>query len=225
MPVPGYEQRLAEPAEIEGLWATLESNAELFGPCHPETLAVAHSLATAFWCSGEIDRAIGLLDQALDRLTSLDEDHPMRADILSTLGEIMFEQQHLEQAGEVRREVWECRVRHAGANHPDTLAAKGDLAAVLFVLGEVEEAARLEHEAFESARTHLDKSHPVMSALAWNRALSYERSGDPHSARAVIVSDLVWLLAEDPSCLEPDQSTIRTMLVERLNWDAAAAHC
>ncbi len=77
--------------EIEGLWATLESNAELFGPCHPETLAVAHSLATTFWCAGEIDQAIGLPGPSLTAST-LDEDHLMRADILSTLGELLLEQ-------------------------------------------------------------------------------------------------------------------------------------
>jgi hypothetical protein len=147
----------------------------------------------------------------------------MRGDLLSTLGEIMFEQDHVKQAGVVRREVLESRVRHRGANHADTLAAKGDLAAVLFVLGEEEEAARLEHEACESARAHLGKNHPVACVLAWNRALSYERCGDFDSAQKVIVKELVWLLAEDPARLEPDQSTLRTMLAERLNWDSARA--
>jgi tetratricopeptide (TPR) repeat protein len=208
--------------EIETLMAVLDSHKDLFGPFHPQTLAVVNTLAIAFWRAGDIDRAIGLLDQTVDRLTSsLGREHPMRVNVLSTLGEIMVEQRHLEQASVILREVLECRVRSAGANHAKSLAAKGDLAAVLFELGQDEEADAIEREAFESARTYLGKTHPVSCVLAWNRALSYERCQDLDSAQEVIINELAWLLVEMPSCLETDQSTIRRMLAERLNWDAA----
>jgi hypothetical protein len=108
-----------------------------------------------------------------------------------------------------------------GAEHPDSLAAKGDMAAVLFELGLDEEASSLEREAFESARTHLGKSHAVTCVLAWNRALSYERCGDLDSARRIFADELAWLLAADPSGLETDQNIVRSLLVERFNWDAA----
>jgi Tetratricopeptide repeat len=165
-----------------------------------------------------------LLDQALDYLTStFGEEHPMRVDVLSTLGEIMFEQRHLEQAGMILREVLDCCVRRSGANHASSLAAKGSLAAALFDLGHEEEAGSLEREAFESAQAHLGKTHPLTCVLAWNRTLMHERRRDLDSAREVIINELVWLLAEDPSGLEADQNTIRTMLAERLNWDGARA--
>jgi tetratricopeptide (TPR) repeat protein len=211
-------------AGIQALVAILESSADRFGPYHPNTLSVVNELAIAFWRAGEIDRAIGLLDRALDHLTSsLGPQDPMRIDVLSTLGAIMLEQHRLEQAGMILREVLECRVRHAGANHPDSLAAKGDLASVLFELGQDEEACLLEGDALESARKHLGKTHAVTCVLAWNRALSYDRVRDSESARAVIVNELAWLLAEDPSGLEEGQNTIRTLLAERLNWNAASA--
>ena len=187
-----------------------------------ESIEAVNQLALTLWGAGEIDKAIGLLDQTLDRLTSsLGPEHPMRVDVLRTLGEIMFEQHHLEQAGVIHREVLECRVRHSGPDHPDSLAAKGDLAAVLFELGENEEAGWLEQEALGSARVHLGKTHPVTCVLAWNRALSYERCGDLDSATKVIASELAWLLAEDTARLESDQHTIRTLLAQRLDWDAA----
>jgi hypothetical protein len=110
-----------------------------------------------------------------------------------------------------------------GANHPRTLAAKGDMAAVLFELGQVEEAGLLERDAFESARMHLGKAHAVTCVLAWNRARGYERSGDLDSAKRLFADELVWLLAEDPSVLEADQNIIRTMLAERFDWDSAKA--
>ena len=110
-----------------------------------------------------------------------------------------------------------------GAHHPRTLAAKGDMAAVLFELGQVEAAGLLERDAFESARVHLGKAHAVTCVLAWNRARGYERSGDPDSARRLFADELVWLLAEDPAALEADQNIIRSMLVQRFDWDSAKA--
>jgi tetratricopeptide (TPR) repeat protein len=210
--------------EIQALLAAVESSADRFGPFHPSTLSVLNKLAVALGRAGEIDRAIGLLDRALDHLTcAFGPEHPVRVDALSTLGAILFEQRHLEQAGVILREVLECRVRHAGVNHANSLAAKGDLAAVLFELGQDEEAGSLEREAFESARTHLGKTHPVTCVLAWHRTLSYERCRDLDSARGVMINELAWLLAEAPSGLEADQNIIRAMLAERLNWDAASA--
>jgi hypothetical protein len=49
----------------------------------------------------------------------------------------------------------------------------------------------------------------------------FERRRDLDAAREVVVNELVWLLAEDPSRLEADQNTIRTMFAERLSWDSA----
>ena len=89
-----------ESGDIRRLLAALHLHVDRFGLDHPHTLGVVNKLALALWGAGEIDRAIGLLDQALHRLTSsLGPEHPMRIDMLSTLGEIMFEHHHLEQAG------------------------------------------------------------------------------------------------------------------------------
>jgi hypothetical protein len=35
-----------------------------FGPYHPQTLAAANSLATAFWDAGDIDQPLAILEQA-----------------------------------------------------------------------------------------------------------------------------------------------------------------
>ena len=213
----------ASPAdEIYGFMTALDSYTDLLGPFHPQTLAMANMLAVAFWRAGEVDQAMALLDQVLDRLrSSRAPEDPTRVDMLSTLAKILFEQRHLERASIIQREVLEWRVRHSGVNDPASLEAKGDLAVILFELGQYGEAAALEEETFDTARIHLGKTNPISCVLAWNRALRQERGGDPDSARRIIVSELVWLLAEDPSCLDTDQNTVRSMLAERLNWDIA----
>jgi tetratricopeptide (TPR) repeat protein len=224
MPDPRCVYRLGDSDDIEGHVATLRSCTEEFGPYHPRTFIAAHTLATAFWHAGYTDHAVGLLDQALDfSAATLGSEHPMRVDLLSTLGEILFEERHLEQAEAIQREVLEYRIRHSGPNHPSSLEAKGDLAAMLYELGQDEEASRYEQEAFEEARTHLGKTHPVTCVLAWNRALNCEGRGDWHSAQSILVSELVWLLVADPSCLDPDQNAIRNLLERRVNWAGATA--
>jgi tetratricopeptide (TPR) repeat protein len=220
--LPVTKGSVAAADEIYGFMAALDSYTDRCGPCHPQTVAMANKLAIAFWRAGEVYQAIALLDQVLRDLdTSPELENPMRVDLLSTLAKILFEQHHLEQACAIQCEVLEGRVRHSGIDHESSLEAKGDLAAILFGLGQIKEATALEEEALTSARIHLGKTHSVTCVLAWNRALSYERNKDPDSARKVLVSDLVWLLAEDPSRLDVDQNAVRSMLAERLNWDMA----
>jgi tetratricopeptide (TPR) repeat protein len=138
------------------------------------------------------------------------------------MGEILLACGHLDDAKATYREAAEWCNRCSDTGHAPLLTAKSDLATVLFELGENEEAIRLEQEAFESARIHLGKTQPVTCVLAWNRALSHERLGDPDSARRILVNHLVWLPAEDPGSLATTQNTIRNLICERLQWDRAS---
>jgi hypothetical protein len=70
-------------AEIHELMGELDRRAAHFGVYHRETIVVAHQLAIALWCAGEIDRAVGILDQALNGLpSSPDWNEPLRQDML-----------------------------------------------------------------------------------------------------------------------------------------------
>jgi tetratricopeptide (TPR) repeat protein len=224
MAVPTPDMHRDPHAEVQNLFVALQTHSDVFGPDHPRTLAVVHSLAIALWQSGNIPGAIDLLAQAGDRLKpALGEAYPAGVEMLHTLGQIALEQGELEEAARIFREVFECDLRHAGPNDARSLEAKGDLAAVLFELGRNEEAETLEREACQSARQHLGLSHAVTTMLSWNRALSFERRGDLDSTRHLFINELSWLLREDPRSLEPSQNIIRNMLAERLHWNAAPA--
>jgi|SRR5579863_2063517 len=211
---------LSEAEEVYELMTELDSHTRLLGQFHPQTLAMVRRLAISFWRAGEVGHAIGLLDQALNDLTSsLGPGHPFRGDMLKTLANILYEECCLEPAAVVQRELTEWWILRGGANHPNSLEAKGSLAAILFELGQDQEAGRLEQDAFNSARTYLGQFHPVTCVLAWNLALRRGRRGDPDSQRRIVVNELVWLLAQDPSCLDTDQNAVRSMLTERLNWN------
>jgi tetratricopeptide (TPR) repeat protein len=219
-PVSGSEQHLA--AEIHGLIGELDRQAAHFGPYHSLTIAAAHRLAVAVWRTGDIDRAIGILDQALNGIASWPQpDRFVRAGILSTLAEILVENGHLERAADIYREALEICIRQLGDTHPSSLAAKGDLASVLFELGETKEASYLEAQAYDGARCHLGSAHPVTCVLAWNRCLRFEAAGKADTVRSIVTEELAWLLTHEGEPLSADQQMIRTMLARRLNWDSA----
>ena len=129
---------------IEDLVSALTAQADQFGMRHPATLAAAHRLAIGFWSTGDTQSAIRVLDQILD--VAADAAEPLDLlgiNALHTLGKILFEERHVEQAYAIHRDVLEFHVRRCGSTQPDTLAAKGDLATVLFERGDKEESQRL----------------------------------------------------------------------------------
>ena len=69
--------------EISDLVDALDLLTRQFGPYHPQTLAIANSLATAFWNAGDIDQALAILEQAVENASA---EHPIRSELLSTLG-------------------------------------------------------------------------------------------------------------------------------------------
>jgi len=167
----------------------------------------------------ESESVVALLD-ALDSHTGLfGPDDPRSLRVVHKLAIALWSAGDLDQAVSLLDQALDRLTSSLGPDHPNSLAAKGDLAAVLFEIGQDEKAGPLEREAFESARAKLGKAHSVTCVLAWNRALNYERRGDLDSARKVFVDELLWLLAEDPACLEEDQNIVRSMLAERLFLD------
>ena len=130
------EQTQTDPFAIGDLLAALQASSARLGPYDPDTINVANKLAIALWGAGRNEQALILLDQALDGLTSTGSEHPIRGDILCKLSEILIEQGEWERASAILREVLQLCIRGAGAGHPSTIAAKGDLASVLFAAGE-----------------------------------------------------------------------------------------
>jgi tetratricopeptide (TPR) repeat protein len=221
MPLADVDQPIPD-LPIPDLVAALDLSAAELGPFHPQTIVVVNRLAMAFWKAGDINQAVGLLDQALDGMaSSYASDHPVRSDLLCTLGEIMAAQGSWEPAALIYREILEDCVRRSGSNDASSLAAEGDLAVVLFELGKATEAGEIERDAADRARTYLGKTHPVSCVLAWNRAQRLEGDGDADSARAIIANDLLWLLSEDENELQTDQKAVRAMLAKRWGWDTA----
>lgn len=200
---------------IIDLFDEVDRNTSQFGAFHPLTLATINRLAIALWDVGDIPQAVDLLHQAIEATVSFAPAHSVRCDLLCTLGELMVDQSHWNEAAMIYREALQSCVRQFGSKHPHSLAATGDLVGVLFELGETTEAAELEREACEGARKHLGRRHAVTCVLAWNRALRLEENGDGNAARTILVDDLSWLLTAEDANLESDHQTVKVLLAER----------
>ncbi len=122
-------------SDIQSMAATLTSYGNLFGPHHPQTLAVMAQLGRTVWKAGDAARGRKLLERAAQGLSKrLPRAHPARMLALNALGELLFEQRDFAAACLIQREVLACRIESGGAGHPDTAAAERDLAGTLLQL-------------------------------------------------------------------------------------------
>ncbi len=108
------------------------------------------------------NRAIdaSILSEAVDALDSVFADQPLlRADLRSSMAEV-YENIGLAQKSltQVRIE-WETRREALGAEHPDTLLAKQNIAAMLHKTGEFEEAERTARELLQDQRRVQGERH------------------------------------------------------------------
>ena len=114
---PDFEIEDNVPSTIQSLIATLHPYDGLFGPYHPQTLAVSTRLAMAFWQFGDFNSAACVLARAgQDASPTLASEDPLRIEALAALSGLLFEQSNFEDAAAVQRELVCCRARQAGAS-------------------------------------------------------------------------------------------------------------
>jgi len=123
-------------AELPSLAAMLCSYENFFGPYHPHTLRFLAEVAGAYWHHGELAQARTLLERAVRDLgRHLGRSHDVRLRALTRLRDLLIEQGERANAWTVQRELVECCTERFGADHPDTLAARAELAAAFLAAG------------------------------------------------------------------------------------------
>jgi hypothetical protein len=123
-------------SELPSLAATLCSYENFFGPYHPHTLRLLVEVAGAYWDHGELARARTLLERAVRDLgRHLGRGHDVRLRALTRLRDVLIQQGEHSNAFAVQRELIECCTERFGAEHPDTLAARAELAAAFLAAG------------------------------------------------------------------------------------------
>ncbi len=118
--------------ELPSMLATLYSYESRFGPYHPQTLGLMTAVAKVKAEQGEIAHACALLERVLrDQQKMARRDCALRLHAIIALRDIWVQQRDQNKAAAAQREVLECQTEIWGAEHPETLAARHELATLL----------------------------------------------------------------------------------------------
>jgi hypothetical protein len=121
--------------EIPSMLATLASYEGMFGPYHPQTLAITTALAVAILASGSRVEGRRLLERAVGDLTKHHgKHHPVRIRALQAWSNLLCQEEDWKAALPVQRELLDCRTHLLGEDHPESLAVRKDLSATLSAL-------------------------------------------------------------------------------------------
>jgi eukaryotic-like serine/threonine-protein kinase len=121
--------------DLQALVSTLGSYQDLFGPYHPQTLAVTTVLAVELCASGRRMDGRRLLERAVVDLTKYHgKHHPLRMRALEEWSVLLCQEREWHAVLPVQRELLDCRTHVLGPDHPDSLALRRDLSATLSLL-------------------------------------------------------------------------------------------
>ncbi len=117
----------ADANQIPGMMATLASYEGMFGPYHPQTLAIVTALGVALCSSGKPVEGKQLLERAAGDLSKHHgKHHSVRIRALEALAAILCQEGDWKAALLVQRELLECA--------PECLAARAELTRTLSAL-------------------------------------------------------------------------------------------
>ncbi|WP_136193439.1 tetratricopeptide repeat protein [Actinomyces procaprae] len=139
-----HSSDLGRPQEALSLTTTVDVQARVLGPDHPDTLASRHNLAAAYESAGKVEESISLFEQVLqDRLRILGPDHPDTLTSRNNLAAAYRAAGRLEDAIDLHQQVLQDRLRILGPHHPQTLASRNNLANAYQAAGRQEDMVKL----------------------------------------------------------------------------------
>jgi tetratricopeptide (TPR) repeat protein len=175
---------------------TLAIRERVLGPEHPDTLKSRNNLALAFRDGGEYEQAAQLHEQTLAiRERVLGPEHPdtlnSRNNLALALGDrltwrisalrallALGDGGEYERVAQLHEQTLTVRERVLGAEHPDTLSSRNNLANVLRDLGEYERAAQLHEQTLTVRERVLGAEHPDTLSSRNNLAGALRRAQD-----------------------------------------------
>jgi tetratricopeptide (TPR) repeat protein len=196
------------------------------GPDDPTTLAARNNLANAYQAAGRTDEAVALHEQVLaDRERVLGPDHPHTEQSRNNLAAAQRAAGRADEAAEneqaaadsdavtpqeqtpsglgpivLHEQVLANLEEELGPEHPDTLAARNNLALAYQAAGRTDEAIALHEQALAERERVLGPDHPGTLNSRSNLAVAYQAAG--RTDEAVALHEQV--LADRERVLGPD---------------------
>ena len=151
----------------------LERSSELNLESEPNTAAIFYGLGATYKRLGDEATAEPHLRQALSIYSSHPETKPYRrAQVLSSLGEVLYHQGRHSEARPFLEEALTTRLEWFGVQHPKTAASQRKLALLLANLGE-----------YETAEDLLNQAHTTYSSLQDVSGVAEVREARNHLAK------------------------------------------
>ncbi|MGY3851235.1 tetratricopeptide repeat protein [Streptomyces hydrogenans] len=190
----------------------LAQRVEVLGDTHTATLISRTNLASAYRASGDLGRAIPLLETTLTQWVQvLGDTHPYTLQSRNNLAYAYQEAGDLGRAMPLYETTLTQRVEVLGDTHPNTLTSRNNLASAYESAGDLERAIPL-HETTLTQRVEvLGDTHPDTLASRNNLAHAYESAGDLERAIPLFETTLTQRL-EVLGDTHPDTLTSRNNL-------------
>ena len=153
------QKRYTEAIDIgEEAWEARKTH---LGQFHPKSLMTTNLLATAIGEYESAQRAVAMLDQALQGLPNGAENTPEGLRLKHNLGHFLLEARDLPRAEMVLAETWHQRRELLGVDHIDTLKTHVTLGEVKMAQGQHEAGKQIYEEVVDLAGKRLPPDDPL----------------------------------------------------------------
>jgi non-specific serine/threonine protein kinase/serine/threonine-protein kinase len=172
----------------------LQTQKQVLGEDHPESLATANHLGNVYWYQGKYQEAELLYRDIVQRRARvLGEDHPDTLRANFDLASAYAGQKRWDEYERLGRDMLERQRRVLGATHADTLSSLNNLQYFYFTQGRYPEAERVAVEVAEGRRRLLGDDHPDTFGSFHNLATIYDAMGryseaEPLYRKALVAS-------------------------------------
>ncbi len=160
------------------LQRALDTQLEVLGGDHPETLAAKTRQASLYLKQGRNNEAETLHRETLEAYERvLGNDHPDTLGSMHNLALVYFEQGRYDEAESLHQEALEGRRRLLGEDHPETLKSRNSLTTLYLQLGRYDEAEPLYLATLASRKRVLGADHPSTLMSMYRVAVLQFRQG------------------------------------------------
>jgi tetratricopeptide (TPR) repeat protein len=180
--------RSLDEALLSGLavdyWAGLAVLADqVFGPAHPDSMAIAERLASAYVGAGRVPDAVARYEQiTADWSQSIGPGHPRTLGARVMLGQVLVRAARYEDAISVLTDALTDAERAYGAGQPECSAIRAEIVAAYRAAGELSEALRLYRQVLGERERNLGSEHPDTISIRRLLAEAYFAAGRTREA-------------------------------------------
>ncbi|MFC2167279.1 tetratricopeptide repeat protein [Acidobacteriota bacterium] len=206
----------------------VETQSQLMGEKHADTLIAIHNLANLYWYQNRLKDAESLYLKVVNiRTQVLGEEHPDTLKANYDLASLYLVQRRFEECEKLALKTLESQRSVLDDDHPDTLASKANLVALYVNQGRYEDAENNAVEIFETRLRLLGEDHPDTLDIMLNLATIYKRLKSYEKAEKLYieVGDLFRLvLGEDHPRTLLSICYLGILYLEQQLWQQAEVH-